>query len=554
MSKILFMGVKPGYGPVLKIMADESYDPLTTPNTDHHKFRFNSEVEDIGYTFGRSSDFVLTPEHIWDDFNSGNSVAITHHPRGTNDSTCLRQLQVFYNTAGSPRRRVVNYRVALDRGEYASLGYRPIFVRSRDRSDWVSNWVCSRVLYLGNQYRYLSYYKNIMDVTDLTAYNDTSVSDMGLMPRHPNPAVSYPDSAIFQNPAWFGPGPVDLPFPEIGLFDARSELPATGNDNIIITELPLDNEPYPAVSPTFTADQPCLHLSPTIARMAKPGFDVDTAEYDELIFSESKFPLKCVKAGSFTLAASATTNIDIEYPITTRAWVEDQINITGQDLRLPPYPNNNTAAITVEHRIVGQQLQYRNQSSVSVDVRFFVMSGGDGEPSSGTAPVLEAEDGVVTIRRPGTAGTSEADIILDSRATTLPMVAQGWVTGSQLTANASDVARYGTRMHTVNFSNPGSAFKPLVIAMAKYWRGAGHIWQSFFSKNIEWYNFMSASTFMATVTDTQVKFYFYPGIFAGTGTRYEDIVNLGGSNWFDWPEQMELVGFRYYIFAVPATV
>jgi hypothetical protein len=48
MSKT-FIGLKPGVGPVLKVMENAADDPLTTPNSDFAKFRFNSENRDYAY-------------------------------------------------------------------------------------------------------------------------------------------------------------------------------------------------------------------------------------------------------------------------------------------------------------------------------------------------------------------------------------------------------------------------------------------------------------------------------------------------------------------------
>ena len=148
--------------------------------------------------------------------------------------------------------------------------------------------------------------------------------------------------------------------------------------------------------------------------------------------------------------------------------------------------------------------------------------------------------------RPGTAGTSAADIILDSRCATLPLVAQGWVSGSALTATASDIGRFGTHMHAVNFANNG--WKPMVLAVARFTRNGRYIYQSFFAKHIDIYSYMSASTFMCTVTDTQVKFYYTT---ASSG-RYEDAYRIG--QYYLTPMQMQLSGFRYYIFAVPPSL
>jgi len=529
MSATLFAGVKPGYGPVLKIMADAAYNPETTPNTDYAKFRFNSEVEEIGYTYGvvdgswtASQVFARVP---W------NSTGSMYWPTGSNASTC--QFLIDYQARGdSSSRRIAAY-PAYDR--LTSMSYRPILVRYRNRSAWLSNWFTERGDYTGStDKRYVSFNENTIDLTDQLLSTGTN---LGLTFRND----SWRQSTNALDNLWFN-ARQSLLFTTVESGDPPVDL----HEPFIETELPMENDPYPEVSPPFTEGVPCLHLGSTLARMAKPGFNVDTANRNQMIFSHDKAPIKCVRTGSFTIAPSATVNIDIEFPITPNAWVEDQINITGEGLRLPPYPTNNTQEILLEHRIVGQQLQYRNQSAVSLDCRFFVMSDADAVPSVGNAPVLDETDGLVRILRPGTAGISPADIILDSRCATLPLVAQGWVSGSALTATTSDNSRYGTHMHTVTFANNG--WKPMVLAMARYTRNGKYIYQGLFAKNIEIYDYMSASTFMCTVTDTQVRFYYT----AASSSRYEDAYRIGSYQLT--PMQMQLNGFRYYVFAVPPTL
>src|SRR5690606_13229074 len=125
---------------------------ITTPNTDWAKFRFNSEVQDIGYTWGRTSDHTLSVGFAWTGVTENSQNANYNYPYGANNANCTR----VYNIIGWPtgwadnRRRQFNaVAPCLDRGEYATLGYRSIMVKRRDRSDWSTNWTCSHSNYPG---------------------------------------------------------------------------------------------------------------------------------------------------------------------------------------------------------------------------------------------------------------------------------------------------------------------------------------------------------------------------------------------------------------------
>ena len=49
----LFMGWKPGFGPVVKVLRYDQDDPLTLANDAYDRYFFNSETQDLSYIFDK---------------------------------------------------------------------------------------------------------------------------------------------------------------------------------------------------------------------------------------------------------------------------------------------------------------------------------------------------------------------------------------------------------------------------------------------------------------------------------------------------------------------
>lgn len=548
--KRLFIGHKTGVGPVVKVMESDSDDPLTTPNTDWHKYRFNSEVQEIGYAYEKVEWSFLGVDW-WSACPNGagtpNYGGFAYYPGGATNVNCEVAVAATHTPSDTLRYFSIFY--ALDR--LTDLSYRSILFNSRLRSDWTKNWEIGRASYPGSSdARYVAWSLNDVQTTDRQVYHDGNLPDIGRVillsapyiigfPRKPQGSVtssSHPTGVVF----------TDL-FQKL-IYSSNKSAADYTEDRIIYTELPIEDDDYPPVIGSFVANKKIVRIDPSVVKVAKPGFDVDTATRDQLIVSSDKVPMKVVKAGSFTLAAGASNSIAIAYPITARCFVETQVNVTGQTLLIPPYPDNNVDEIKLEHRIVGQTIEFRNQASVSLDCRYFVLADDWTDQSTGSASVFDVtEDSHVTIRKPGTAGTSGRDVLLDTRAAWLPIVAQGWVPKSAIT-EASDVTRYGSHKYQVSITNTG--FKPLVIARAKFEireAPGKYLWTDFYAKNIEIYGYMSCSTFIAKITDSNVTFYV-----DRDSTRAEDAYRIG--SYYGSTSTLQFVGLRYYVFACPTSI
>lgn len=560
----LFIGSKAGVGPVVKVMQDAGDDPLTTPNTDYHKFRFNSEIQQIAYSYERS-DWAFSGTYWWTACPDAASPApnpdlvygsFVFAPTGSNSTNFVEAVMATHQTTSTYRRFAIAY--AIDR--MTDLSIRTILFRAIDRSDWVSSWYCERREYQdGGDYRYISYSLNDVPTTTRPIYKGALVDlNPGRTLRAYDPFGS-PETGPYY-PGWLHSIPSrpegiplmsnEFPLASMQVYSTDKTTKDYTEDRIVFTELPIEDSPYPSVTGSFAADKLIIKISPDEVRIAKPGFDVATATRDQLLLSSDKVPMKVVATGSFTLAASGTLSIPVSVPISPRCVVEALVNVTGQTLLLPPYPDNNVDEIKLEHRIVSGAIEFRNQSTVSLDCRFFVLADDINPATSGSAKVVEVvADSHVLIRRPNSAGTVDRDVLLDTRAAYLPIVSQGWVEVADIT-ETSDVTRYGTYKYTVSFSNGG--FKPLVIARAKYEINEApgyYVWTDFFAKNVDFLSYFSSSSFIAKVNDTSVVFYV-----DRDGTRFEDRYRDEAFITQTTLSQLTLVGFRYYVFACPSSL
>lgn len=513
------IGVKPGYGPVIKVMRDPDDDPWTTPNTDWDKFIINSEVQEIAYGHtGISHTFVPA------DYNWTTSLEENYWP---NEANWVWRADCRTHVNGD------SYLFL-----YANLGNIPgnnlnaFHFIARDASDWIRLWTRKRynLSNRGWYYRFSRmYWFAGANGTGITYYSDTDTWT--------GAASLWPTGVI-------GESNLETSGPNTQSYYTTKTFKFTYYN----LELPTDNSPYPSVIGTPSPGKKILRCSPTMFRMAKPGFDVDTATTDQMLFSEQRVPLKVIRTGTITLAPAAIASVDLGAIYPSTILVDYQVNALGEDLFLPPMRTLEDDNLDVDYRISGQYLEFRSSSSFTVEVRFFVMSVDDLEPSAGTSKVFEASEGGFVVRRPNTAGTRLADVILDTRFPTMPIIKQGWIPFASMTA--SDVRRYGTHRAIVNFDSKG--YKPYVLArlMARHKTNTNtHIFRDFCTKSQNLLDYFSDSSFSAIIKSNEVWFY------CSDGNQIEDIYYVGNDTFPTYTiGTHQPLGIRYYIFAVPSTV
>lgn len=518
-----FLGLKPGVGPVIKIMAHPSYDPLGTPNSHVGKFLFNSENAEIGY--GDLEYPVTIPINTYPlaegvDYDIPNSAAPKIRTTATGSLMGWGAVLRYFPNNIYPQKNAFPFIV-------------------RDASNWQQAWTMFNGKYKG-------------DTSDRYTITRRGTGD-------PLAEMCVP---VQTGAAWSVQAyPYVMPQStgdtassgRLGWVEAASK-PALGTPRYAFyqLDLPVDSSPYPTVLPRApVAGQNILRIDYARAKMSKSGFNVDTATADQLIFDSNKIPMKVIRASEVTINAGATEDVPLGAAYSPNILVDYLVKKSGAaNMWIPAWPDTSAfnEFLNVEYRIIGSTMRLWNRSAVRVDVRYVVMAADDLGGSTGSAAVLETVAGSrFILRRPGSAGTRLRDTIIDSRLAYLPIVAQDWVPASSFVA--SDIAQVGPRMHTVTWSNTG--FKPYVLArLARRHKTQTTkvVYQDFFGKWMERDNTFSNSTFMCRLTDTSARF--YCTVVAG---GREDAWALTQGFGQRLP-LYETIGLRYYIFAIPTSL
>lgn len=513
MAQRFFMGKKPGVGPVLKVMADTSYDPLTTPNTDYHKFFFNSETDSFVNKGDIGSFQTSTSGFVWPTYPNGPnnysflSGAVTATLSTYNSGNKVLQWTMYPNLLmDDTLSGVVTFEDAVDayRSVYSYYAYSEypnhyIGVRKGALS-WTRQGGVETYGFLGGT----AYFNNESAATPYGAVALQSTSETTL--RAYQPFVQWKQFGI-------------SPFSALSFASAT---PSSGQKILKIDKA------------TGTA------------KMARPGYDVDTATDAQLIFGGATVPLRVIKAGSVTIASGAVSTITLPVAPGSEAYVDYQVNIPGEPVLLPVAKQSAPTTMGVSYKIVGSTLYIKNDGAVSVQVRYIVTAANGSSQSSGSAKVLEKlADGIV-IRRPLTAGNQQADVLFDSRCATLPLVTQGTIAAASLVN--SNNTWLGAKMAQVSFTNPG--FVPYVRAFIKREKKTDSntwCWYEPLAVQDPGNNAVFDHSFIVKVENTLVTFYCGGGDNSVLDTNASGYI-IGRASTFK-PSQI-----RYFIFALPSTV
>ncbi|QKV18709.1 hypothetical protein [Oricola thermophila] len=338
--------------------------------------------------------------------------------------------------------------------------------------------------------------------------------------------------------------------------------PSYGEDNdqypILYCHLPLpaDNRAWNPVSGTPSPGQKIVSITPTQAKVARPGYDVDTANANQLLIDSTKTPLKVVKSGQVTISANSTETIPLPGGINygSNLFVDYIVWRSGTPAYHPPLyeggGSDSNWALGVQSKVNNGNLLLRNPTQYNLICRYIAFGYDDRPQTSGGSKVLfkGVADGeeYIQIKKPGSAATPNlADVLVDSRFPYCPVIAEGYVT-----VNASNKTR------VINFSNPGGKFYPYPIWMARVYRSVSNEYYNIgpmarkmialnMSQGHQYHGQMSSDSCIAKIEDTKVTFITEPGNPSRlTWTSSDGLV-------VQYEERV--VGIRYYILALPVT-
>jgi hypothetical protein len=512
-----FIGTVDGE-PLLRVTVDPDVPPWEVDPDDFANIRFDSNREAMGYvveTIQTEIDFTGFIDPM-----PNNSITYTEFwPPGTNASDCLVHLQ-------------------MSRGTGSLYRWQAYLKLDNIVPEWQDRFVFMAEATTSWRYRWT---------------------------RSGNPVQIWidPHARFVMLPAIYGPAgsPDPLPIAGIGCKGFRDSSfyhsgsywnqfengrPTTlPGINFFVTDLPTGDEDYPETGPAPTQGEPVIRLTPTSMRMARRGYTIADDD-DKMIFCDTRIPLKVAAAGTATIAASGTHVVTPVVAIDENCLVEFYATQTGQVMTVPPFQGVLNQTNLVAWRVNGGDVEFRNDSSISIDIVYVVFAEGIEPQSVGSAPEVEVgADGRVIMRAPGTAGTSLRDVILDTALPFVPIAAQGWVPhGSFVT---SDVGVNGTHMVDVALDNDGS-WTPLLIWALTCQRRA-----SPFDIQMRWPNInyltatspnrLSALSVFARLEPDRVRMYAWRGTANFTYAQTSPI-------YFEY-DPYDCIGIRYYILAVP---
>ncbi|MDM9644459.1 hypothetical protein [Rhizobium sp. S163] len=387
MSKRTLIGIDGTGAACIKIMADASYDPLTTPDSDYAKFDFNSK--DAGFFQYAGSDVASY---------GGNSNFRNYYPGGTGSSNYGRA--DIGNTLGYTW-------VAWTKDYFPNLDYAlPVHDMKRVIGGWVQGALVSQKSY-GFQNR-------------AGEYALWQAQEGGWMQSWSSP-----------NFAELGGSKVNL----IGTRPATSTWPLdVGDRQLVVWNLPGDETALlsPPLAPV--PGQMSVQINSTQCRVAKTGYDVRTASRTQLAFDSVNRPLKVIYAADLAVP-SGTTNLDMT-PYLRGIGVTGQLLVdisayTGGTLYFPTTPATFNTNFGIQYIVSGTTVVLNNPYG-ACRARVVVFASDNSAQTVGSNRVLrQFNDGtqdVVQFLRPGASNTpSLADVIIDSRWPTLRILAQGTI-------------------------------------------------------------------------------------------------------------------------------
>ena len=181
-------------------------------------------------------------------------------------------------------------------------------------------------------------------------------------------------------------------------------------------------------SPPSPSGKETVLITSTQCRVAKPGYDVNSATPEQLAFDSTGRPLNVIAAADIAVPAGASsydTGIDLPDAV-----VAEVCFYTGSTLYYPSIPRDSDG-LGAEYWFDGTRIRFNNDG-VACRARFIIFGVDPLGPSSGANDVLrpftDGGENHVQFLRPGASATPRfSDIVIDSRRPVIQILADGYV-------------------------------------------------------------------------------------------------------------------------------
>lgn len=528
----LFMGYKPGVGPVVKVLKYDGDDALTLANDAYGRYYFNSELQAISYT--------KAPWKV--NLNAGAYVPGNWYDLGGDANNSLRSIGWTNSRAW-----VMAFPQALFPGD----AFIPIAeVRLPDPATGriqaalrVRDWISKQTT---NQHGVMTAYQfpNVsMQMSVFATFGDWRGR---VEPRFSTRAGQW---ATVYGPGLSG---ADGGYPGSLIWD-----PTPRNVVTVWWDLPADSSPVPNPSLPPQSGQENVRLNSAGFIVTRPGNTVDGSSGRQRIIDSTRNPPLCLMAGetvSFAPGGSAFVAAPPGISLSEDCVVEVMARVTGAAQYVPAmiisgYTPDFDVALT--YSVASNGVTFYNGGQAALTVRYAVFGVDFRPPSTGGNQIMRrANDGTrdyIQIKKPGTSDSAPLpnDILLDTRFPTLQIVSEGWLPLSAFN-EAADSREMGNVAKTISFTNSG--FRPYLKYTTVF---PGCILPPMFAQiyhypeNSGAYNHQPTNqSAIARVEDTYVKFHLSPG---NPSTMTSPEAGAWKLN-FTYPDPL---GIRYYIFAIP---
>ncbi|MGV2111877.1 hypothetical protein ACQZ46_11425 [Agrobacterium salinitolerans] len=332
---------------------------------------------------------------------------------------------------------------------------------------------------------------------------------------------------------------------------------SSGNYNYLTNELLVWNLPGDEAGIVDAQPLPpnpehfAVNLDSSGLRVAKPGYNVDTAFGTQLAFDSSNRPTKIVAADDiFVPSGGSEYALPMAVPDGTMCIVNFY---TGSTVIYPANPHD--APSGADWRIAGDRLYFSNPNG-ACRARFMVVAYDQTPPTAGNNDVfrmftVNGED-VIQFLRPGAGDPPAfADIIVDSRWPAISLLAQGYFgvgSGAQNTSipidttNFYPIVRYMTVHSGYGGQNGGDEsyskmIRPPITARYRLNHpNLGFTWRD------------SGDSSFVTIQPNAAVFTTFSG-----NPAYARLIDNGGGSYtvaYNYPSS-PVIGIRYYIFGIP---
>jgi len=510
----LFVGHKPGVGGVVKVMRYDTDEPLTTPNENYGKFLFNSETSKLAY-----ANFINS--YKWDGAVPPNTTAYV--PSGSN-----------INTAQHATRRLTTLQWQfLFSGRIMGRGNVPLITEIRQKRPLGVERVLQRAMY------------------QRTSENGPNTAG--------DVSINLTYAMRLTKGVGFGIGPFSEPIAAMvgELNDDFTIEPETfssnrPNEEVIATifDLPADSRPMPSTPVAASGTRNTL-IVPSVVRIAKAGANAEVGG-DSIIADSDHIPLKIVRAGQVDIEPGLYVDVLSPWPLTVDSYMDYMTWRKGQPVRWPdpiadsPFAQEYASRVT--YAVFEDRVRIFNRGNVAVSVRFMICADNMQTTTGGSRIMRRLDDENIQIKRPGSSDVAplSGDIVLDTRFSYFPIVAEGYAHYTEFTASSSNLA-LGDRYFDVALPNDGS-YVPFVkfcaVTANDIFSPQGRVLRT---RTASAFNGIASNRqAIVELTNTNARFwlaYSHPLRANAVSNGY-----TGNYDTFYRP-----IGIRYYIFAIPVS-